>query len=634
MTTPLPSIPPLIPLPSQSHQQSKSSSSSQPPWTQDSTSSEIMTLTQPDESDIDRFATLFSPATPPATPTLIFREQPPTTTVPSRPAHQRHRTQSSADSEFGAFVSVPPSQDPLSFDFDFASTSPAENVSQSTSFSTSQASTPSFTSVSSKPGKSGNISLDYFDQFTSSAKTAAERNRRGVLDELLEHQDDPLYFLNTPTKVQTPSSMTPSPPPSLPAAKHDEIADALSSEFGRTKKVIRSQSKGSLRSKPTSSSPARSRTALPPRLSQSASPPSISTPSGSTTSLPLSPSPPPSSPPAHGTLSRLSSSWVSALLPSARPRANVPTTSTTLPASFTATSSVSSTASYGTSTSGNVSITHGTPFGSAPFIPPSGAPGFAGDRTWDRGFSEALVHDQELGEVDTTGLGRDAEMKAKHKSAQGKGVSLLGRREGTVGVLNEEIADLLRPHLPALTRLPRNWTLLYSLDQHGISLNTLYSRCEPRIPSRSNPNPPKGGLVAIQDAHDTVFGAWLGEGVRLEKGGYYGSGESFLWRYHPPESKEARGTLDVYKWTGRNDYVALCEPAFISFGGGDGHYGLYLDASLLDGSSAPCPTFGNPVLCAQTTRPRATGEANGLPQAKPDVSFECVGLEVWGVVPG
>jgi hypothetical protein len=46
---------------------------------------------------------------------------------------------------------------------------------------------------------------------------------------------------------------------------------------------------------------------------------------------------------------------------------------------------------------------------------------------------------------------------------------------------------------------------------------------------------------------------------------------SFLWRYQHPSSKEdelEEGTLDVYKWTGRNDYVALCEPGFISFGGG------------------------------------------------------------------
>ncbi|KAG2124321.1 hypothetical protein BD769DRAFT_1358975, partial [Suillus cothurnatus] len=75
----------------------------------------------------------------------------------------------------------------------------------------------------------------------------------------------------------------------------------------------------------------------------------------------------------------------------------------------------------------------------------------------------------------------------------------------------------------------------------------------------------------------------------------------------------------------RNDYIALCEPGFISFVGGDGHYGLYLDASLLDGSSTPYPSFDNPVLCSRVNI--------GSIGIKKDVSYECVGLEVWGVGP-
>lgn len=75
----------------------------------------------------------------------------------------------------------------------------------------------------------------------------------------------------------------------------------------------------------------------------------------------------------------------------------------------------------------------------------------------------------------------------------------------------------LRPHLPALKRLPRSWTLLYSLDQHGISLNTLYTRCEAYA---------GGALMVVRDANDAVFGVWMGEGIRMSKGAYYGSGES------------------------------------------------------------------------------------------------------------
>ena len=107
----------------------------------------------------------------------------------------------------------------------------------------------------------------------------------------------------------------------------------------------------------------------------------------------------------------------------------------------------------------------------------------------------------------------------------------------------------------------------------------------------------------------------------------------FLWKYHDHE-------LKVFKCTGKNNYIALCEPEYISFGGGsvsssnrfhdlvfdrcvdrDGHYGLYLDESLFDGSSAPCPTFNNEPLCSPGPRKGAS------------VTFECVGLEVWGMGP-
>ena len=38
----------------------------------------------------------------------------------------------------------------------------------------------------------------------------------------------------------------------------------------------------------------------------------------------------------------------------------------------------------------------------------------------------------------------------------------------------------------------------------------------------------------------------------------------FLWRVDPHDNHE----IQVYKWTGRNDYVALCEKGGFSFGGG------------------------------------------------------------------
>lgn len=179
---------------------------------------------------------------------------------------------------------------------------------------------------------------------------------------------------------------------------------------------------------------------------------------------------------------------------------------------------------------------------------------------------------------------------------------------------------------------------MYSLDQHGISLSTLYKRCALPYDEET----PRQALIVVRDADDGVFGAFVDDGV-VQRRGYYGSGESFLWR----ATNSPNGEVQVYRWTGKNTYVALCEPNFFSFGGGDGHYGLWLDAGLFDGSSARCPTFENEVLCGpprarheeemMVRRPRSESGAeldfsDGLPTPKVVTEkFECVGLEVWWI---
>ncbi|KIM66453.1 hypothetical protein SCLCIDRAFT_110314 [Scleroderma citrinum Foug A] len=558
-----------------------------------------------DESDIDRFASLFMPATPPGTPTQTSHEQ-----AKIKPSQHRrtHTDSSSSDSDFGPFVSVPPSQDPLA----------ASGSATPTVASTTQG---PVTNLVVGTTKTGNTSLDYFGHFTTSARAAAERSRKGVLDELLEHQDDPMYFLAMQAQGDHPFSDQPSHPPAVTYLL-DEDPELRPQTFV-----------SSLTGLPRTGAP------LPPHLSATATPPSLASLNASEGSLPLAivqeqeddksrgqhggqekgkeHAHQPTWPPAHGTLSRLSSTWVSAFL-SGTPKHSRSNTSPSTPSTPGITSSslpsLSSSFLHSSDASGMPSsssafapsslITHGSPFASTLFVPPTGAPGFTGDRNWDKGFSETLLKDRERGTR--------------------KGVNLCGRREGTAEVLTEELANEIRPHLPALVRLTRTWTLLYSLDQHGISLNTLYARCEPRIPNASEPSPPKGAIVVVKDSLDGVFGAWVGEGIERGRGGYYGTGEAFLWRRRP----DASSLLEVYNWTGKNDYVVLCEPECISFGGGDGHYGLYIEASLLEGSSASCPTFDNPALCARP--PSQSALATGTK----DVSFECVGLEVWGVGPG
>lgn len=133
------SIPPLIPLPGDD---------------------EPRNAVHDDTEDI--FATLFSPATPRASPTLH-----PVQDEPSRPV--RHSRSASVDSDFGSFVSVPSSEDPLhqlEQDFSPLSFSPAPNI-------------------------------EFFDRFTESAKAATEKNKKDLLDELLRHEADPTSFLRS-----------------------------------------------------------------------------------------------------------------------------------------------------------------------------------------------------------------------------------------------------------------------------------------------------------------------------------------------------------------------------------------------------------------------------------------------------
>ncbi|TFK59542.1 TLD-domain-containing protein [Pluteus cervinus] len=674
---------------------------------------------------LDKFATLFSPATPRASPTLD-PIQPPSTSSKRTSIYNPNPPISATDSEFGAFVAIPATEDPLAAPIiDFAE-SPVQ---------------PAFSKVrpkswtSSEPFSNRNPSLTFFDKFAQDAKVAS--NRKGYLEELLLNEQDPLAFLTTPSSFEplVPTNAHTSGLSGLSLSKEttphqSKAATPTPDSAQRSQPHLTASPKPSTLSEldvefftnPSKASPAVPQPQLPapsespPRTSPTRSP--KRSPTRPTLAPPLSSSPtitrtdPLSGPDirrptlsgrssSYHTLSNLSSRWMTSILPSTNPTTTSRHNSkSSLEALFAAASEGSRPLqakfttglglSFGTTTTpssaagadsthhhqavpapvpSSAKISHGTPFGSSsttsPFashtyIPPSGAPGFKGEGyDWDKGYSNELEREimmdseeqdqgqhqhvrgrqpggeeKELkginvmkgGYKTVIGIGADIKPPGKKEipSAMAVGqliekklgsVDLKGRNLTTTEVLNVALADLIRPHLPALARLPRSWSLLYSLDQHGISLNTLYSRCETL--SQTKPGAPKmvGALVIIKDSEDSLFGAWIGEGIKMSRGkGYYGSGESFLWKYTSDK-------LQVYKWTGRNDYVALCEPGFISFGGGDGQYGLYLDDSLYDGSSAHCLTYNNDPLCSPG--PKKAGAT----------SFECVGLEVWGIGP-
>jgi len=204
-------------------------------------------------------------------------------------------------------------------------------------------------------------------------------------------------------------------------------------------------------------------------------------------------------------------------------------------------------------------------------------------------------------------------------------VSLHGYNAATTErILTEELAEEIRLMLPVRLQIQDTWDLVYSLDQHGVSLATLYSR------SRAFNSPQAGFVVIIKDRREGVFGAYLSDYPHVHPH-YYGNGECFLFKFtqlhysstinlplsrqsatspivassrekvklhhhhravfaesiegekiidhdrldvpRPSSSASTETTSPHYQfkgfpYTGLNDYMILCTPQFLSVGGG------------------------------------------------------------------
>ncbi|EAW09467.1 putative oxidative stress response protein Oxr1 [Aspergillus clavatus NRRL 1] len=238
-------------------------------------------------------------------------------------------------------------------------------------------------------------------------------------------------------------------------------------------------------------------------------------------------------------------------------------------------------------------------------------------------------------------------------------------------LLARALAEEIRLLVPPRLQLVDTWRLAYSLDRDGASLATLYENCY----EFSLRSPRAGFVLIIRDSSPSgaVFGAYMTDPPRPNPH-YFGTGECFLWRasvLRPPALLHASGPqpdqmLDLaglppppsadtthagrsttlrsdpktrpenmlvtprvhdvtpsgastperirfkaFPYSGVNDYMMFCETGFLSLGGGDGHFGLWVDSSLEKGVSAPCLTFGNEPLSDE------------------GIKFDILGVEVW-----
>lgn len=183
----------------------------------------------------------------------------------------------------------------------------------------------------------------------------------------------------------------------------------------------------------------------------------------------------------------------------------------------------------------------------------------------------------------------------KFSDEKGKQIELPNISEPSL-LLSESMRSALYVSLPVMAK-GKNWVLLYSTWRHGISLATLYRRstlC------------PGHFLLVVGDKKGAVFGGLVESPLRptnMRK--YQGTNSSFVFTY-------LTNQLVIFQSTGANRYFTLCSPDHLAMGGG-GHFALYLDGELLNGSSAASETFGN--SCLSHTE-----------------NFEVKEVELWGFV--
>jgi hypothetical protein len=176
-------------------------------------------------------------------------------------------------------------------------------------------------------------------------------------------------------------------------------------------------------------------------------------------------------------------------------------------------------------------------------------------------------------------------------------LKLQNRLETTIPILNHYMAEQIRTRIPSLYKEAIYWKLLYSIDQHGLSLNTLYSNIKHAGPC----------VMAITTDNDEVFGAFTSEPFDPTiSNGYYGSGLSFFWKLNE------HGNIDFFQAISSNQYYMLADNHFIAMGGGNGKFGFYLNENLIDGYISPCMTFDYNSDITENEK------------------FECYGLEIWG----
>ena len=136
------------------------------------------------------------------------------------------------------------------------------------------------------------------------------------------------------------------------------------------------------------------------------------------------------------------------------------------------------------------------------------------------------------------------------------------------------------------------WRRLYGLGRDGDSFAACLRLIEqaPRT------------LMVVRTTRGAVFGGYADSPWRgpQEHAGsrFYGSAQACLFKVIPGTEK-----VKVFKWTGANRYIQLCDISskMLAFGGGgdEGAFALCVQEDFQFGSTGRCDTFDNEPLCEE-----------------------------------
>jgi hypothetical protein len=157
------------------------------------------------------------------------------------------------------------------------------------------------------------------------------------------------------------------------------------------------------------------------------------------------------------------------------------------------------------------------------------------------------------------------------------------------------------------------WKRLYSLARDGDSFEQFLRLVQGHDRT----------VLVVRTTHGRLFGGyadtrWEAKHSRRSASEFYGSAQACLFRFDRSGASDANeDNISVYRWSGINRYIQLCDNTkrALAFGGGgaDGYFGLCIEDDFKRGTTGYCSTFSNEALCE-------------------DGYFEIEDLEVWGFV--